>query len=78
MDSSGHLFNTRYSGNFEDPNMHDEVFDMVADLNKRYLQVGRCPGLAQVVKAILSAGGPALVCLGPRGSKGPSAWACLG
>jgi hypothetical protein len=40
MDAGGHLFNTRYSGNFEEPNMHDEVFDMVADLNKKLLQVG--------------------------------------
>jgi hypothetical protein len=41
MDCAGQLFNTRYAGNFERPNMHDEVFDMVVDLNKRYLQVGQ-------------------------------------
>ena len=38
MDSAGHLFNTRYSGNFEHPNFHDEVLDMVVDLNKRFLR----------------------------------------
>jgi hypothetical protein len=33
------MFETRYANAFRDPNIHSEVFDMVVDLNRRYLTI---------------------------------------
>lgn len=37
------MFETRYADGFKEPNLHSEVFDMVVDLNRKYLNAtGAC------------------------------------